>query len=124
MFLHDCLGKLPVKVNSEYSESSEIMKELKNFLAQIDKELALYQGHIENEASKIDEDFKVMIAKVDALKDLMVDTKNTILSKLKEDLAVINKDLKELKRYTEDGSPLLVRRETSVSSMLYAEFSP
>ena len=118
MFLHDCLGKLPVKVNSEYSESSEIMKELKNFLAQIDKELASYQGHIETEACKIDEDFKVMIAKVDALKNLMVDTKNSILSKLKEDLAVINKDLKELKRYTEDGSPLLVRRETSVSSML------
>jgi len=118
MFLHDCLSKLPVKVTSEYSESSEIMKELKNFLSQIDNELELYNKHIQAEAAKIDEDFKLMIIKLDALKSLMVETKNNILLKLKEDLTVINKDLKELKQYTEDGSPLLIKRETSVSSIL------
>ena len=118
LFLHDCLLKLPNKVTSEKSESSEIMKELKNFLNEIDKELSLYSTHLEIEAIKIEEDFKMMLDKIDALRTLIVDTQTTILTKLKEDLSVINKDLIELRKYTEEGSPLLVKRETSVSSIL------
>lgn len=118
IFLHDCLLKLPTKIASEKSEASEIMNELKKFLSELDTELDTYNHHLEAEAVKIEEDFKQMIGKIEDLKNLLIQTKESILNKLKEDLQVINKDLKDLRKYTEEGSPLLMKRETSLSSIL------
>lgn len=118
LFLHDCLLKLPNKVSSERCETNEIMTELKKFLDEIDNDIEIYNEHLDNESLKIETDFQIIIEKIDALRTLILQTKEVVLGKLKEDFKFINKDLKALRKYTEEGSPLLVKRETSVSSIL------
>lgn len=118
LFLHDCLLKLPNKVSSERCETNEIMTELKKFLNEIDSDIEMYNEHLDHEALKIQTDFQIIIEKIDALRNLILQTKEIVLGKLKEDFKFINKDLKALRKYTEEGSPLLVKRETSVSSIL------
>lgn len=108
-YVDECLNNFQ-NIQSEEKEAKIMFSKLEGFLNEVADNEKVLEDLIETEIMRINQDFDIMMEKLEKIKEGICITKNKFIKTLNDDVNEMKKLKKELEKFSLEGSPLFRKK--------------